>query len=247
MKHFVQKYFDTIKKFLPSEQKASAVGLDIGTGECKLVELTKTGNEYELANWSVEPIQNGDIKAAVQQSLSHLTSPCKSLYTSVFGKGTLIRYIDKTNRELTSFLESIRFSEFTRKFNMEGMGSSFEQLNIALNEVINDFQRVRSEKEEHFYYLQTILQNIDVSLIAYQTDGTIDLINKSAKKLFQVTGLTNIRKLEKLSKELVDVLFAIKPGESKLVKVYDEDDFLQLAIYATTIKVREKLITLVTN
>ena len=159
---------------------------------------------------------------------------------------SLIRYIDKTNRELTSFLESIRFSEFTRKFNMEGMGSSFEQLNIALNEVINDFQRVRSEKEEHFYYLQTILQNIDVSLIAYQTDGTIDLINKSAKKLFQVTGLTNIRKLEKLSKELVDVLFAIKPGESKLVKVYDEDDFLQLAIYATTIKVREKLITLVT-
>lgn len=159
---------------------------------------------------------------------------------------SLIRYIDKTNRELTSFLESIRFSEFTRKFNMEGMGSSFEQLNIALNEVINDFQRVRSEKEEHFYYLQTILQNIDVSLIAYQTDGTIDLINKSAKKLFQVSGLTNIRNLEKLSKELVNVLFTIKPGESKLVKVYDEDDFLQLAMYATTIKVRDKAITLVT-
>ncbi len=164
----------------------------------------------------------------------------------LFQISSLIHFIDKTNRELTSFLESIRFSEFTRKFNMEGMGSSFEQLNIALNEVINDFQRVRSEKEEHFYYLQTILQNIDVSLIAYQTDGSIDLINKSAKKLFQVSGLTNIRKLEKLSKELVDVLFSIKPGESKLVKVYDEDDFLQLAIYATTIKVREKLTTLVT-
>jgi len=164
----------------------------------------------------------------------------------LFQISSLIRYIDKTNRELTSFLESIRFSEFTRKFNMEGLGSSFEQLNLAFNEVISDFQRVRSEKEEHFYYLQTILQNIDVSLIAYQTDGTIDLINKTAKKLFQVSGLTNIRNLEKISKELVDVLFAIKPGESKLVKVYDEDDFLQLAIYATTIKIREKSTTLVT-
>lgn len=164
----------------------------------------------------------------------------------LFQISSLIRYIDKTNRELTSFLESIRFSEFTRKFNMEGMGSSFEQLNVALNEVISDFQRVRSEKEEHFYYLQTILQNIDVSLIAYQTDGTIDLINKSAKKLFQVSGLTNIHNLEKLSKELVNVLLTIKPGESKLVKVYDEEDFLQLAIYATTIKVREKVTTLTT-
>ena len=164
----------------------------------------------------------------------------------LFQISSLIRYIDKTNRELTSFLESIRFSEFTRKFSMEGMGSSFDQLNIAFNDVISDFQRVRSEKEEHFYYLQTILQNIDVSLIAYQSDGTIDMINKTAKKLFQVSGLTNIRNLEKTSSELVDVLLVIKPGENKLVKVHVEDDFLQLAIYSTTIKVREKVTTLVT-
>lgn len=129
---------------------------------------------------------------------------------------------------------------------MEGLGSSFEELNAAFNEVISDFQRVRSEKEEHFYYLQTILQNIDVSLIAYQTDGTIDLINKSAKKLFQVSGLTNIKGLDALSTDLVNVLLKIQAGENKLVKVSDEDDFLQLAIYATTIKVRDKITTLVT-
>jgi two-component system nitrogen regulation sensor histidine kinase NtrY len=164
----------------------------------------------------------------------------------VFQVSSLIRYIDKTNRELTSFLESIRFSEFTRSFNIEGMGSSFRELHNAFNEVMKDFQRVRSEKEEHFYYLQTILQNIDISLIAYQNDGTIELINKAAKKLFQVSGLTNINGLARLSQELVDMLHTIKPGQNKLVKVYDADDFLQLAIYATTIKVKEKVTTLVT-
>jgi two-component system, NtrC family, nitrogen regulation sensor histidine kinase NtrY len=158
----------------------------------------------------------------------------------------LIKYIDKTNRELTSFLESIRYSEFTRSFNMNQMGSSFKELNDAFNDVMRDFQRVRSEKEEHFYYLQTIIQNIDVSLIAFQADGTIELINKSAKKLFQVSGLNNIRGLEKFSQELVNVLFQIKPGQNELVKVYEEDDFLQLAIYATTIKIKDKIITLVT-
>lgn len=163
-----------------------------------------------------------------------------------FQVSSLVRYIDKTNRELTAFLESIRYNEFTRTFNMDGMGASFQELNAAFNEVISDFQRVRSEKEEHFYYLQTILQNIDVSLVAYQPNGNIELINKAAKKLFQVTGLSNIRGLEKLSKELVEVLLAIKPGESKLVKVYEEDDFLQLSIYATSIKVRDKVTMLVT-
>lgn len=159
---------------------------------------------------------------------------------------SLIRYIDRINRELSNFLESIRFSEFTRSFNMDGMGSSFQELNNAFNEVINDFQRVRSEKEEHFYYLQTILQNIDVSVVAYRDDGTIELINKSAKKLFQVSGLRNIQGLDSLSPELVKILFRIQPGQNELIKVQDDDDFLQLAIYATNFKIKDKVITLAT-
>ncbi|MFO7659133.1 MAG: ATP-binding protein [Bacteroidales bacterium] len=164
----------------------------------------------------------------------------------VFQVTSLIRFVDKTNRELTSFLESIRFSEFTRSFQIEGMGSSFDDLNKAFNEVIKDFQKVRSEKEEHFHYLQTIVQNIDVSLIAYRNDGNVELINKAAKKLFQVTNLKNINGLDTVSPELVNTLFTIKPGESKLVRVADEEDILQLAIYATTIKIKDKEIVLTT-
>ncbi|MCK5179026.1 MAG: pilus assembly protein PilM, partial [Candidatus Omnitrophica bacterium] len=94
MHRLLKQYFGIIKKFLPSEQKTSAVGLDIGTGECKLIELAKSENAYELVNWAIEPVNDGDVNAAITQVLSHLTTPCKSLYTSVFGKGTLIRYID---------------------------------------------------------------------------------------------------------------------------------------------------------
>jgi signal transduction histidine kinase len=92
---------------------------------------------------------------------------------------SLFRYINKTNRDLASFLESIRFSEFTRSFQIEGLGSSFDDLSKAFNDVIQDFQKVRSEKEEHFHYLQSIVQNIDVSIIAYRTrDGEVEMVNK---------------------------------------------------------------------
>ena len=159
---------------------------------------------------------------------------------------SLIRYVDKTNRDLTSFLESIRFSEFTRTFQIEGMGQSFDELNRAFNDVINDFQKVRSEKEEHFHYLQSIVQNIDVSIIAYRKDGTVEMINKSAKQLFQIHSLKNIKGLEQLSQDLVNTLINISPGENTLVKVQDQDDILQLAIYATEFKVKDKLIILAT-
>jgi nitrogen fixation/metabolism regulation signal transduction histidine kinase len=164
----------------------------------------------------------------------------------VFLVFSLIRYVDRTNRDLTSFLESIRFSEFTRSFQIEGMGSSFNELNRAFNDVINDFQKVRSEKEEHFHYLQSIVQNIDVSIIAYRKDGTVEMINKAAKKLFQIHSLKNVKGLEQMSGELVNTLLNISPGENTLVKVQDQDDILQLAIYATEFKIKEKLIILAT-
>jgi len=164
----------------------------------------------------------------------------------VFEIFSLIRYIDRTNRDLTSFLESIRFSEFTRTFQIEGMGSSFDELNRAFNDVINDFQKVRSEKEEHFHYLQSIVQNIDVAIIAYRKDGTVEMINKAAKVLFQIHSLKNIKGLSQLSDELVNTLLNISPGENTLVKVHDQDDILQLAIYSTEFKVKEKLIILAT-
>lgn len=158
----------------------------------------------------------------------------------------MIRYVDKTNRDLAGFLESIRFSEFTRTFQIEGMGSSFDELNRAFNDVIKDFQQVRSEKEEHFHYLQSIVQNIDVSIVAFQPDGTIEMINKAAKKLFQVSTLKNIHGLNSFSEDLVLNLLEIKPGENRLVKVRDEDDLLQLSIYATELKMKSRIITLAT-
>ena len=173
-------------------------------------------------------------------------TPILILTLAILQVYSIFRYVDKTNRDLASFLESIRFSEFTRSFQIEGMGASFNELNKAFNDVIADFQKVRSEKEEHFHYLQSIVQNIDISIIAYQPDGTVEMINKAAKKLFQLNNIKNIQKLSVFSEELVTTLLHIKPGENKLVKVQDEDDLLQLAINSTEFKIKDKIITLAT-
>ncbi|MCP4314191.1 MAG: ATP-binding protein [Bacteroidetes bacterium] len=159
---------------------------------------------------------------------------------------SLIKYVDRTNRELASFLESIRYSEFTRSFQISDSGTSFDELNTAFNDVMKDFQQVRAEREEHFQYLQSIVQNVDISILAYQRDGTVEMINPAAKKLFQVNTLRSIHKLRPLSEQLANTLLAINPGENKLVKVQDDEDILQLAIFSTEFKVKEKTILLTT-
>jgi nitrogen fixation/metabolism regulation signal transduction histidine kinase len=158
----------------------------------------------------------------------------------------LYRYVDKTNRDLASFLESIRFSEFTRTFHVEGMGASFDELNKAFNDVIKDFQKVRTEREEQYHYLQSLVKNIDVSILTFRKDGTVDMANKTFRKLFQIQTLTRVQDLNALSPELVDALMRFTPGKSCLVKVPMDDDILQLAISGTEFRIHNQSIMLVT-
>ncbi len=158
----------------------------------------------------------------------------------------LINYNDRTNRDLASFFESIRFSEFTRSFHVEGMGSSFDELNKAFNLVINDFKKIRSEKEEQYYYLRSLVQNIDVSIITYKKTGKVDMVNMAFRKLFQIGNIKNINELEIISHQLSDALLNFDPSKNQLIKIQEEDDILQLAISGTKIKIHDDDIFLVT-
>ncbi len=164
----------------------------------------------------------------------------------IFQIYALIRYVEKTNRDLASFLESIRYADFTRSFQIEGMGTSFDQLKDTFNNVMNDFQKIRSEKEEHYYYLHNIVEHVEISIIAYRRDGTVEMINNAAKKLFQINRLKNVKDLDSWSNELVNRLLRMKGEENALVKVQDTDDLLQLAVYATEFVLNERNIILVT-
>ncbi len=162
----------------------------------------------------------------------------------VFQVWSIIHYVDRTNRILNSFLEAIRYSDFTRTFQVESLDSSFGKLKHSFNEVIKYFQEVKAEKEENYFYLQTVIQHIGIALIAYRKDGEVEMINNATKKLFQIGSLNNIQALDSVSIELVKKLFTIKHGENTLLRIQDKNDILQLAIYATEFKIHDRTIIL---
>ncbi len=187
----------------------------------------------------------GYILVSVLHSGGYFMTPFLLIVLILFQIISLIHYIEKTNRIVTSFLESVRFSDFSRTFQAEGLGSSFDNLKMAFNKVIEDFQKIRSEKEEHYFYLQNIISHIEIGIIAYQKDGTVEMINNAAKKLFNVQHLKNIQLLETWNPGLELVFFNIEPGDNELVKVKRGEDLLQLSIHATEFKINERDIILV--
>ncbi|MBN1271686.1 MAG: ATP-binding protein [Candidatus Aminicenantes bacterium] len=176
-----------------------------------------------------------------------------SLYSAIFILGlaiiyqcySLIHYIEKTNRELSRFFESIKYEDFSQTFKNKSLGSSFSALENAFKDVLDVFRKTRTEKEEHYQYLQTIVQHVAIGLIAFFPDGEVELINTAAKRLLDISQLKNIKNLEGFSKPLVKTLMNLKPKENALVKVEDKSEVLHLALYATEFKLRSNTYKLV--
>jgi nitrogen fixation/metabolism regulation signal transduction histidine kinase len=157
----------------------------------------------------------------------------------------LIRYVTKTNRDLTRLLDSIKYSDFSQSFTNSLKGSGFEELHTAFTEVIKEFQRAKIEKEEHFRFLQTIVDHVGIALIAFNPDGAVELINNAAKKLLKIPRLGNIKDLQSVSPRLTQKLLELSPGGKDLVKLQQGDDLLQLSIYATGFVMRKQQLMLV--
>jgi two-component system nitrogen regulation sensor histidine kinase NtrY len=155
------------------------------------------------------------------------------------------RFVSQTNRKLTRFLESVKYSDFISGFTSDNkLGKSFKDLNIAFNEVLEAFRKARSEKEEHWQYLNTVVQQVRTGIISYDANGEVQLINANAKRFIGISSIKNIHELIQQNPRLYHAINSVASGKSELYKGSNE---LYLTIQATELRIRGvdvKLITL---
>ena len=157
----------------------------------------------------------------------------------------LFRTVDRTNRDLARFFDSVRFGDFSQTFRGQSPGGSFIELHAALARIIEAFRTARADKEEQALYLQTVVRHVGIGLLVFQADGEVELINDAAKRLLKVLQVKNIRNLKESSPGLVEALFRLKPRDQSLVKVEAGDEQLQLLLHAAEFKQRGRDFTLV--
>lgn len=150
----------------------------------------------------------------------------------VFQVAGLIHFAEKTNRDLSRFLLSIKYDDTSQAFTSEGLGTSFGELKQAFSEVMRKLQETRSESEIHSRYLQTILQHIGTGIIVYKQDGTVSLINNAAKKILKLGLLKNINDLQVKYSTLADTLLNLKHNEKKLVNLRMDYETGHLSVHS---------------
>lgn len=156
----------------------------------------------------------------------------------------LYRFTSQTNRKLTRFLESVKYSDFISGFaNDNKLGKSFRELNTAFNEVLEAFRKARSEKEESWQYLNTVVQQVRTGILSFDGDGDVQLINANAKRFVGLTHIKNLKELQAVNLKLYETLMDVEPGKSSLYKSGNE---FQLTIQATELRIRGNTVKLVT-
>src|SRR5690606_25783609 len=147
----------------------------------------------------------------------------------------LFRFVSQTNKKLTRFLESVKYSDFISGFTSDNkLGKSFKDLNAAFNEVLEAFRKARSEKEEQGQYLNTVVQQVRTGIISFDTEGAVQLINTNAKRFLGINTIKNIRELIAKNPKLYHSINSVEPGKSALYKGSNE---LHLTIQATELRI----------
>ncbi len=150
----------------------------------------------------------------------------------------LLKVLDKTNREISTFLSSIRYDDFTTTYPTKGRGKSMNELYNEFNNVIRKFREIRAEKEANYHYFRTIVQHVGIGLITFNKLGEVQIINSAAKSLIGVESLENIFELSKVSPKLVESLVKLKTGGSDLIDISVEGSRTQLSVYVIELVLR---------
>src|SRR5262245_8828334 len=92
----------------------------------------------------------------------------------------LIDYLDRSNQNIASFLDSIQFDDLSYSFKTESDDPSVRRLHKELNEALLKLRSSRREKDSEFLFFKNIVMHVGIGLVVFKEDGTIEIFNSAA-------------------------------------------------------------------
>lgn len=157
----------------------------------------------------------------------------------------LYNFLEKSNREIVHFLESIHYDDFTNTYPERKSGSSRDLLYHEFNEILKKFREIRADKEAQHQYLRTIVQHIGIGIITFDSDGEVQIMNNAAKKLLGLKLIKNINQIGREQPGLLNSIKELRTGGRDLIKITKNEDEVQLAVYAIELSLRGKAFKLI--
>lgn len=134
-----------------------------------------------------------------------------------FALASLWNFIRRTNFQVSRFIESVRFEDFSQRFS-DPSGGGFDVLGDTLDAALKALQERHMKESIEARYLSAILDDSPSALLTVDEGGRVELLNKAARQLFVSQPLIAIDDFEKLGPELAAAV-RLPPGTRKITRL----------------------------
>src|SRR5690606_29513134 len=100
----------------------------------------------------------------------------------------LVDYLDRSNQNIASFLDSIRFDDLSYSFKTQSDDPIVQRLHRELNEAMLKLRSARREKDSESLFFKNIVMHVGIGLIVFREDGKIEIFNSAARRLLKMNN-----------------------------------------------------------
>ncbi|MCJ7449838.1 MAG: ATP-binding protein [Bacteroidales bacterium] len=154
--------------------------------------------------------------------------------TIVIMTSSLISYLNRTNRNIRFFFDSVRNDDSNLAFPIDNKSGSLRELHMSMNNVNHQIQQLKIENRQQEKYFQKILELLATGIITYNNKGFVHHANSAAKRLLSTEVLTHLQQIERIDKKLFRTIKNLKPFERYLVAVNTKQGEIQLLLKSTS-------------
>lgn len=142
----------------------------------------------------------------------------------------LLRFITRTNRELAKFIDAIKQADYSLKYPEAKSRNSIAGLHKSFNTIIETFQQVKIDREMQFNFLQLIIENIEIGILAINQKQEIVLMNTASEKLLHVRKPKTWKQLNNKAEQFCKEVDAIVSGDKTLVEWKQGEQQINLSV-----------------
>ena len=159
----------------------------------------------------------------------------------------IVHLIRRTNRELSRFLDAVRYADFGQRFELKPLGAGFGELGEVFTDIVQRFQQLRNSQEESLRHLRALMEHVPVPLLSVYDDDKVELQNNAARRLFGSAKVERMADLAQFGEPFMQHIGKIAPGERRLAVFHTEGAEQRFILSATEIAIagrRERLVSL---
>lgn len=146
----------------------------------------------------------------------------------------LIRFFNKTNRQLFYFFDAIHNEDSTLSFPLNTHNKTLEDLNKSLGKVNKLIQHIHIQNRQQEHYFQALLEHAAAGIMTFNQNGFVLHSNSSLKRLFSLKVFTHLNQLDRVDHRLFIAIKNMQASEQKLVTINNKQGTIQLLIKASS-------------